>query len=165
MRRQRIIRPQHAATALSGAGARLCGGHWNSPGHPCVYAAESRALAVLAMLVHLTGRSRGFSWRLLTLEITDDLVSDAGPAPAGWDATPPGPTSQAFGDAWLEAQMSAALRVPSALVPGESNLLINPRAHGFAQIRIVEEQPTDARCYPDPPEATSFSRRPSWVRA
>jgi len=140
MRGYRIVSPRHAATALSGEGARLYGGRWNSPGRPCVYAAESRALAILEMLVHLTGRSRCLPWRLLTLEVPDGAVTDSGPLPDEWNAMPPGPRSQAFGDRWLDGRASAALRVPSALVPEESNFLLNPRADGFARIHIVEER-------------------------
>ena len=51
MRAWRICRDAYAD--LTGEGARLWGGRWNSPGRPLVYAADSAALAVLEVRVHL----------------------------------------------------------------------------------------------------------------
>lgn len=136
----RIVRPVHAASALSGEGARLHGGRWNPPGWRCVYAAESRALAVLEMLVHLTGATRSLSYRLLTLEFDDSLVGRSAPLPSGWDQHPAGSASQNIGLEWLRSARSAALRVPSVLLPEEGNFLINPSAPGFEEIRITEER-------------------------
>ncbi|MHB8148190.1 MAG: RES domain-containing protein, partial [Vulcanimicrobiaceae bacterium] len=38
---------KHEATALSGEGARLYGGRWNTPGVAALYASSSLALALL----------------------------------------------------------------------------------------------------------------------
>ena len=40
---------------LTGEGARLVGGRWNSPGRPLIYASESIALCLAECLVHVTG--------------------------------------------------------------------------------------------------------------
>lgn len=140
MRGFRIVSPRYAATALSGEGARIYGGRWNEPGWRCVYAAESRALAVLELLVHLTGRSRGLAYRLLTLEIPDGSVSRLESLPEGWNGTPPGSLSQRLGTEWLRRGKTAALRVPSVLIPEESNLLLNPETEDFSKIRVVAER-------------------------
>lgn len=136
----RIVKPGFAATALSGEGARLYGGRWNPPGWHCVYAAESRALAMLELLVHLTGRSRALKFRLLTLEIDKAAVLEARHLPDDWNAHPAGRAPQMVGQAWLQASKSPVLRVPSVLVPEESNFLLNPQAPGFDKIRVVEER-------------------------
>ena len=140
MRCYRIVRPTYAATALSGEGARLFGGRWNPPGWRCVYAAESRALAVLELLVHLTGQSRFLTYRLLTLEIDEEEIPKAKHLPDDWSAHPAGTSSQSVGLHWLQAAKTPALKVPSVLIPEESNLLLNPLAPGFEKIRIVEER-------------------------
>lgn len=140
MRCYRIVQPRHAAAALSGEGARLYGGRWNLPGWRCVYAAESRALAVLELLVHLTGRSRGLTYRLLTLEMPETVVATPTSFPAGWEASPAGGPSQAFGTEWLRGGKCSALRVPSVLIPEESNVLLNPDAAGFGEVRVISER-------------------------
>lgn len=53
MRAWRIVRWKHASSAFDGEGARLFGSRWTSPGVRVVFAAESRALAMLEMLAHL----------------------------------------------------------------------------------------------------------------
>ncbi len=49
----RIVKSRVSTAAFDGEGARLFGGRWNSPGVPAVYASESRALALLEVLVGL----------------------------------------------------------------------------------------------------------------
>lgn len=136
----RIIKPDFAATALSGEGARLYGGRWNPPGWRCVYAAESRALAMLELLVHLTGRSRALKFRLLTLDLGEAAVLEAKHLPADWNAHPAGRASQWVGQNWLQKLDSPVLRVPSVLIPEEHNLLLNPLAPGFDKIRVIDER-------------------------
>ncbi len=136
----RIARPAFAASALSGEGARLHGGRWNSPGRACVYAAESRALAVLELLVHLPGITRALPFRLLTLEVPDALVDPPPELPDGWATRPASPVARATGDRWLAGTRSTALRVPSVILPEESILLLNPRAAGFATIQVVHDR-------------------------
>ncbi len=45
--------------------------------------------------------------------------------------------SRIIGDAWIRAQRSLALRVPSAVVPEEYNLLVNPVHPRFSELRII----------------------------
>jgi RES domain-containing protein len=109
---------------LSGDGARLYGGRWNSPGRPLLYAASTAALAVLEVRVHL--------------DLPPDLIPDdyvlmsidlAGLSIETVSDMPSDP--QAFGDGWLREQRTAVLQVPSAIVPESANLLFNP-AHPSA---------------------------------
>jgi RES domain-containing protein len=48
------ISGQRFANDLSGTGARLNGGRWNSVGLSLLYAASYRSLALLEILVHTT---------------------------------------------------------------------------------------------------------------
>ena len=55
---------------------------------------------------------------------------------------PPGMVSLDFGDQWLRSGASALLQVPSAIVPEEYNVLINPRhpAMGKGAIKAFKER-------------------------
>ena len=133
----RICKTRHLATALSGEGARLNGGRWNSPGLPAVYTSSSLSLATLEVLVHLEDPellANLFSW--FPLEIPDDLVEwlDPGTLPPEWLNDEPGPASRAAGDGWLKLRRSAALAVPSVVTPGEWNILLNPAHPDFPKL-------------------------------
>jgi RES domain-containing protein len=49
--------------------------------------------------------------------------------------------ARAAGDAWLAQRRGAVLRVPSVLVPGAWNLLLNPAHPGAAAARIDAVEP------------------------
>ena len=133
----RICKTRHLATALSGEGARLNGGRWNSPGLPAVYTSSSLSLATLEVLVHLEDPellANLFSW--FPLEIPDDLAEwlDPGTLPPEWLNDEPGPASRTAGDGWLKSRRSAALAVPSVVTPGEWNILLNPAHPDFPKL-------------------------------
>lgn len=46
--------------------------------------------------------------------------------PEGWDRRPPGRVSQKVGNRWLQTEESAALRVPSVILPEGSTYVLNP---------------------------------------
>ncbi len=122
-------------TRLDGEGARRVGGRWNSPGQPVVYMAQSVALAVLENLVHMSREDYPTGYvvvkatipdRVLILDHTRFLNEDA----------PEESRQREAGNAWLKSRESAVLRVPSAVVQGEWNYLINPKHIDFAQITV-----------------------------
>jgi len=125
----RIVAPRWTASAFSGEGAAKFGGRWNSPGRRVIYLAGSRALAALEMLVHLTSPgSRAKPYQMFEVLIPRDHIHDAA---AGADTA-------GIGDAWLASGKSLALRVPSILIPAESNYLLDPAHPGIDRVRIGE---------------------------
>ena len=116
---------------LSGEGARLFGGRWNSPGLAAVYLGDSLALAGMELLVHLGNLDVLKTYRKMPVYIPEKLVMhiEPGDLPMGWE-TGPRATTRAIGDAWLSAGQSVVLQVPSAVVLGESNFIINPNHPG-----------------------------------
>jgi RES domain-containing protein len=103
---------------LTGEGARLFGGRWNSPGRPVVYLAEHPALAALEVRVHLD-----LPFELLPADfvLMRVVMQDDPNMVFGIDEG-----TVAIGDAWLTEVRSAVLRVPSVLIPHAWNILLNP---------------------------------------
>jgi len=118
---------------LSGEGARILGGRWNSPGRPVVYLAEHPALAALEVRVHLDlpFELLPADFVLMQVALPDRLI-------AGSDAV--GHTVS-MGDSWLAQGRTAAIRVPSVLVPYAWNVLLNPRHSDAAEARVMGIEP------------------------
>jgi len=136
----RITKRKYARQAFDGAGARKYGGRWNSPGAAVVYVAQSQSLAVLEMLVHLDGPELLERYVLIPVEIDDSLVEaiEIQKLPRNWQAYPASKRLSAIGDEWLRAGGSVVLKVPSALLPAESNFLLNPNHSDFHKLGIGE---------------------------
>jgi len=134
---------------MDGEGARLHGGRWNPPGLAVVYLAESRALAALEILVHASRDALILDWLLLEVEIPDRLVGvmEAKDLPEGWDCQPSSPEARAIGRKWISEAKYPALKVPSAVIPEEYAVLLNPRHGKISQMKISE------------PRAFPFDRR------
>jgi RES domain-containing protein len=138
----RLVRAEQADRAFDGEGARLYGGRWNPPGMPTVYAAGSRALAALEVLTHLPRALRTSAFVLHRIEFDEQAVEVLDPAtlPADWSVYPPPSSSQNAGRTWLARAARPILRVPSVLIPEESNFLFNPRHPAFTALRPQRER-------------------------
>lgn len=139
MRVFRIARRPFIAD-LSGEGARLYGGRWNPQGVALVYTSESRSLATVESLVHLSVGLLPPDLALAEVEVPDAgpiEVVDLAVLPAGWNRFPAPAELADLGSAWVRRGAALGWRVPSAVVPGEWNLLLNPRHPGFSQVRLV----------------------------
>lgn len=129
----RLVKTRYASTAFDGYGARTYGGRWNSPGKNCVYLGSSRALCVLETLVHLGMEDIIQGYMLLSIQVTEVLVSslDRYALPEDWQSDPAPRLTQRIGDEWLESASGLVLQVPSTIT-GEWNALFNPE-HPQAQ--------------------------------
>jgi|SRR5271167_3601248 len=139
----RITKRKHAKSAFSGEGARIYGGRWNRRGTAVIYTAESQSLAVLEILVHLDSPELLKKYVLFEVGIAESYILDidASALPRNWRAEPAPSRVQAIGDEWVTQSTSAVLRVPSALVPGESNFLLNPGHVDFRKLQVGEAVP------------------------
>jgi RES domain-containing protein len=139
----RLSPAYHVARAMSGDGAYRRGGRWNPPGIRVVYCAESRSLAVIEVLANLKRPSflGDQAWVLLPVELATELVEKPPRVPDSWRDTPYSAATQAVGAEWVQAQRSVALRVPSVVVPGEFNYLLNPAHPDFKRVKAGKPEP------------------------
>lgn len=49
--------------------------------------------------------------------------------------------TQSIGDIWVKESKTAVLKVPSAIVSGDSNFLINPAHKDFKKIKLLQSLP------------------------
>ncbi len=137
----RLVTARFVDTAFSGEGARLYGGRWNQKGVPLVYTSSSQSLAMLEMLVQDEPlRARYF---MIPAEIPMSMKIDQvslDQLPSDWRNRTALEQLRTLGTKWVEQLSSAVLCVPSAVVPAESNYLLNPMHPEFTKISIGEPQ-------------------------
>jgi RES domain-containing protein len=115
--------------SLTGEGGLRTPGRWHLTGSRIVYCAESPAAAILEMLVRagLAPAASPVHYRLLRIEAPDAISSDT---LASTDLDPDWASdvsrTQTIGTVWLATAKTALLRVPSAVAPHTSNVLLNP---------------------------------------
>lgn len=125
---------------LSGIGAEKFGGRWNSKGVRMIYASDSRALAKLEVAVHVALHRIPKNYFLTVVEIPDELVSNYDTQQLEgkkWKHNPPIKFTQSEGDDFVTQNNSLALKVPSAVVEGDFNYLINPGHPEAKKIKIM----------------------------
>ena len=133
----RLVKTRFLAGAWDGEGARAAGGRWNSVGVPVVYVASSLSLALVEVLVHLpAGLLGAYSAVPVSFDDTHVETLPDRDLPADWREVPPPASTRAIGDRFAAEGRSLALRVPSVVVPSESNYVLNPGHPAFASMAI-----------------------------
>jgi RES domain-containing protein len=144
MRVWRLCKAKHAATAFSGIGARISGGRWNPKGLAIVYTTDTPALALLEILVHVDADDLPPRLVLIPADIPDDLprtLWKESSLPREWRRFPHPASTRTRGARWARAARTAVLVVPSAVVPGQNNIVLNPGHPDFRRIRIGRAVP------------------------
>ena len=144
MRAWRLCRAAYAKDGLSGDGGLYASGRWHLRGQRVVYTAATLSLAALEFLVRV---NRAFApTDLVAVEIDVPDAAEIEHVPpsklaSGWDAYPAPAFTQQLGTRWLASGRTAVLQVPSAVIPRESNFLLNPAHPRYARVRIVGSAP------------------------
>ena len=133
----RLSKAQYAQD-LSGKGAELVGGRWNSRGNAMLYTSQSIALCVTEIAVHVPLGILPKYYQLIHIEIPDEDLLEMKRLPKDWQSFPHSNSTQMIGDKFLKEHKHLVFKVPSAAVQGEFNFLINPRHKNFNQIKIVK---------------------------
>lgn len=126
---------------ISGQGARLYGGRWNSKGLPAVYTSESISLSLLEVLAHAVQYDDLKKSFLMTLSVPDDASVYKIPV-AKLDSLWIIDTdyTKFIGDAFLRDNKYLLLQVPSAVVKTEFNYIINPLHKNFKRLKLVSSK-------------------------
>jgi len=138
----RLSKKKYAAD-LSGRGAEKAGGRWNSNGLPMVYTSESRALCTTEIAVHSPLGNIPTDYYLTTIEIPPIAgileIKQAG-LPKDWKAIPHSNSTQLIGDKFLSENKYLVLKVPSVVVQGDFNYLLNPAHRLFSKVKITKTE-------------------------
>lgn len=137
---------------LSGIGASRYGARWNSKGTDIIYTAQNRALAMAEVLVHLTLATLPIGFCMISIFIPEEIsISeiDMGMLPKNWNEFPEQIGTQNIGDAFISDTNFCVIKVPSAVVKGDFNYLINPHHQDFNKIKITNQEdfPFDKRIF------------------
>ena len=132
MQAWRLTRKVHAD--LSGEGARLTGGRWNSPGQPAVYLASDASLALLEVRVHLD-----LPFELLPSDYIYLQVDLGGLAVKDVELPADEDQCRIIGDEWLTSLRTPLLRMPSVIVPFSRNLILNPKHPDASRIQAITQ--------------------------
>lgn len=129
------------ANELNGKGASKSGNRWNSKGTEIIYTADSRALAMAEVAVHLTLATLPVDYVMIEIEILDNIKIkeiESKDLPGNWNNHPPGNHTQKIGDDFIDSIEACVLKVTSAVVKGDFNFLINPYHKDFKKIKILD---------------------------
>jgi RES domain-containing protein len=121
-----------------GFGAAMYGGRWNERRTRAVYTAASRSLAVLEILVNYAALPRDFV--ITPVRIPDRVKIFSLPQALlahGWQEAMA--ATQILGGSFL--RNTAVLCVPSAVIPEESNYVLNPEHTDFRHIEFHPSEP------------------------
>lgn len=139
MRVYRLSKRKYAQI-LSGKGAALSGNRWNSKGTEIIYTAESRSLAMAEVVVHLTLATLPSDYVMMEIDIPDTIYVEElnkKNLDENWNVHPPNVSTQKIGDRFIVARRACVLKVPSVVVQGDFNYLLNPFHPDFKEVKII----------------------------
>lgn len=108
-----------------------------------VYTASTLSLAALEASVHFAVETSPLDYVALTIRVPDEAVERvaANALPADWNATPAPAACQELGAGWVAEARSVGLAVPSAVVPSEDDILLNPLHPDFRRVALEKQEP------------------------
>lgn len=137
----RIVNSKHSSD-LSGLGASLYGGRWNSKGKPVIYTGESVEIALLEVLANITIPNLN-NYDLVKIEIPDNSIDEliSEDLPKNWKHYPAPINITKIGDKWINSNKSVALKVPSCIIQTANNYILNFNHHDSKKVKIISTAP------------------------
>jgi len=138
----RLYRTRHGP-GLDGIGGLFADGRWHTRGERAVYFGASAAIVVLERLAHTDPDLLPDDLRLARFEFPEPAleteVAELAALPANWrhdeNAT------RRIAARWRQQGSSCLLAVPSAILPEETNFVLNPEHPDAHRLRLVRERP------------------------
>lgn len=128
---------------LSGKGAELSGGRWNSKGVSVLYTCESKALCTAELAVRLPLGLIPDEYYILTIKVPDNskiVNCSLKSLPKDWKEFPHPNSTKNIGDDFIKKNKAFILKVPSAVIMGDFIYLINPFHKEFKNINIIKSE-------------------------
>lgn len=116
-------------------------GRWNSFGKKVLYTAESVSLAYLETMYYRKGFGFNNDFKIMVIHlptITDFLTIETSALPKNWRDFRNYEDCQKIGDHWFDDGQELALKVPSAVVPENYNVVINTLHPGFKKVKLID---------------------------
>jgi RES domain-containing protein len=138
----RIFPGRFRDSAFTGVGGLYAARRWNHLGTAMVYTSTSRALAALEFFVNLQPDEAPDNLLMAEATVLDASVEtlDAKLLPRNWRALD-NERCRDLGSEWARSLRSVALKVPSAVVDEDWNVLLNPKHPQFGKVKIGAAKP------------------------
>ena len=116
-------------------------GRWNSEGKKVLYTAESISLAYLETLAHRKGLGFNKDFRIMVIEVRNNTgiqTVESSDLSKAWRDFRNYSDCQKIGNAWFDAEEKLCLKVPSAVVPENWNVVINTFHKEFKKVKLID---------------------------
>ena len=123
---------------LSGQGAFLYGGRWNTKGHRMIYTSENNLLAALEVAIRIPLAKISSDYTMVSIQVSDDFDVYIPKLIRNWNMNKK--HTQSVGDNFLIENKFLLMKVPSALMSNTFNYLINPMHKDFNKTKIGRTQ-------------------------
>lgn len=128
---------------LSGKGAEMAGGRWNSKGIALVYTGQNISLCMAEVAVHMPLGIVPKDYELIHIEIPEGEIQELSKKelPEDWRDQLSMNETQQIGNDFVKKSNKMILKVPSMVVQGEFNYLINPNHKNIGKVKIKKTEP------------------------
>jgi RES domain-containing protein len=119
-------------------------GRWNTRGAKVIYAASSRSLACLENLVHRSGIGPEYLFKAMIIDIPGTIpvtTIDVKQLPENWNTLFSLNLTRNMGELWYRERNTLILKVPSAIIPAEHNIIINTQHPLFSKVKLLRTEP------------------------
>jgi len=133
----RIVHKKYAKTlAASGLAGR-----WNSEGKKVLYTSENVSLSYLENMAHRRGFGFNADFRVMVLKIPSRMPFyevDRADLPKDWRQFRNYDACRRIGDDWFDRSEFLCMKVPSAVMPENRNIVINTFHKDFKKVKLLE---------------------------